>query len=119
MGAISTFIIVLSVVLLVLEFSSAAVYGRLIGDSVILKYLDEFKPFSVNQFNDVIISPAFDSTKTIEEIKHRVRNGKFISKTPLSITSKYYISTIGRVPRWSKTNDLIEELYKTSYKTSL
>lgn len=114
METILTFIIVLSVVLLLLEFSSAMVYGRLIGDSVVLKYLDEFKPFSVNQFNDAIISPAFDRTKTIEEIKHRVRNGKFISKTPLSITSKYYISTIGRVPRWSKTNDLIKELYKTS-----
>jgi hypothetical protein len=114
MEAILTFTIVLSIVLFAIEFASAAVYGRLIGDSIVLKYLDEFKPFSVNQFNDAIISPAFDSTKTIEEIKHRVRNGKFISKTPLSITSKYYISTVGRVPRWSKTNDLIEELYKTS-----
>jgi hypothetical protein len=35
-------------------------------------------------------------------------------KISFCIGSKYYISTLGRVPRWSKSHKLINELYKNT-----
>jgi hypothetical protein len=99
---------------LLFELAATYVYGWFISDDVALDYIEKFKPFEVNPFNDDIVSPGFDSTKPISEIKYRILNGKYIGKVPFPLISKYHISTIGRIPRWSRAHAEINELYKTA-----
>jgi hypothetical protein len=101
------------VFLLVLEFSSHSVYGNFLKDDEVIKYLEDFKPFTVNQFNRNIISPEIKFTDTDFDYD-RLTNSKYISKTPLSICSKYHISGWGRISRWSKSHKLINELFKNT-----
>lgn len=109
-----TILIALVAVLVLSEFANTIVYGWFISDKVALTYIEKFQPFEVNPFNDDIISPGFDSSKPVTEIRYRILNGKYISKVPLGLISKYHISTIGRIPRWSKAHQVITELYKTA-----
>jgi len=108
-----TILIALVAVLVLSEFASTMVYGWFISDEVALNYIEKFQPFEINPFNEDIISPGFDPSRPVTEIKHRILNGKYISKVPLGLISKYHISTIGRIPRWSKAHQVITELYKT------
>lgn len=42
--------------------------------------------------------------------------GIAIVRCPLSITSGYYISEVGMIPRWTKTNKLVKKLMKETIK---
>ncbi len=106
-------IIFLSIFVFVTEFSSYSVYGKFLKDEIVIKYLEDFKPFSVNPFDSSIISPEINFKENGFDFE-RLHNSKYISKTRLCFGSNYYISTLGRVPIWSKSHKLINELYKNT-----
>lgn len=108
---LATLIIVPLILLFVFEFSTVMVYGSLLKNGEVEKYLNDFSPFEFNQFNNDILSPEIRSFE-IKEMLHRLKHGKFIAKTPFSLTSKYYISGVGRVPRWSNSHREIERIYQ-------
>ena len=109
----TSLIIVLLIYIFATEYSSYSVYGKFLKDEIVIKYLEDFKPFSVNQFDSSIISPEINFKENGFDLE-RLRNSKYISKTRLCIGSKYYISTLGRVPIWSKSHKLINELFKNT-----
>lgn len=102
------------------ELAAATVYGKFLADEVVFNYLNEYKEFHKNQFDDSILSPKID-LKNMWELDNlsALTDHRFIAKVPFGITSRYYISRVGRVPRWSKMHNVITELYKKSNTTEL
>ncbi len=112
MIAVFTFVFVMS---LISELGSYSVYGKLLTDEQVFDYLMKFEPFELNPFNESIISPKlnFDGEDDkFESVLERLRDGKFISTVSLTLSSRYYISGLGRVQRWSRGHYMIKELYK-------
>jgi hypothetical protein len=111
MIAVFTFVFVM---MLIFEFSSHTVYGKLLTDEDVLDYLMRFEPFELNPFDKNIISCKINfGDDDHEYILHRIKNGKFISSNlNFTLSSKYYINGLGRVQRWSRGHYMIQELYK-------
>jgi hypothetical protein len=86
------------------ELANYAVLGKLLLDEnkltrVIDKALTKNK--ELNQYNSTMIY---------------LGNLPYISSSP-GLLSKYYISDIGRIPRWSKTTRLINKAFKDLEQT--
>lgn len=107
-------IISLLMVILILELSTYSIYGQLLSNNKVDEYLTKYQPFRKNPYNSNIISPKL----LIDDLSHnefqdRLMRGGYISTTPFSLTSKYYINGLGCVPRWSKSHKKIKNLFKT------
>lgn len=109
-----TAILVLLVCIVMLEFSNATVFGRMLSNDKVLEYLEKYSPFELNPMTSAIISPKmdFNSGEDFSKLMDILRNGEFISTVPLSVLSKYYINGYGRVLRWSQAHYKIKELHK-------
>ena len=107
------FLIVLGLLFLVFEGSTHSVYGKFLSDELVDAYIEEFQPFEFNPFDNDIVSPKMklDDDYSIERILHVSKNGRFISKTKISILSRYYINGLGRIPIWSRSHKKVKELY--------
>ena len=107
-------LIVLGVLFLVFEGTTHSVYGKFLSDEIVDAYIEEFEPFEFNPFDNDIVSPKmkFDDDYDIERMIHVAKNGRFISKTKVSILSRYYINNLGRVPIWSTSHKKVRDLYK-------
>ena len=108
-------IICLLVVIIIVELSTYSIYGQLISNDIVDEYLRKYQPFKKNPYNSNIISPKL----LIDDLPHnefqdRLMHGGYISTTLFSLTSKYYINGLGRVPRWSKSHKKIKNLFKTN-----
>jgi hypothetical protein len=79
----------------VLEFATFSVYGSFVSKQITNVYmnLDESK-LRLNPFNPSILSTPC-----------------FISNVPLGIFSKYYISGLGTIPRWSKLHNRVNQYF--------
>lgn len=110
MLAVFTFIFVM---MLMFEFASRMVYGKLLTDQQVMDHLMTFEPFELNPFNESIMSPKikFDDDYDLTKMTDRIKNGKFISIMSMTLSSKYYISGLGRVQRWSRGHYMIQRLY--------
>jgi hypothetical protein len=110
-GIIISFVIVMAI----FEFSSRATYGKFLKDEEVFDYLYEFEPFEKNPFNSDILGPALDKEDPFNNRNLKIlKSNKFIGQVKLSILCKYYISTVGMVPRWSKAHSVIKYLHQTS-----
>lgn len=98
--------------ILTFEFASRAVYGKMLTDEEVMKHLDKYGPFELNPFNESIMSPKITIDDDMDNIIDRVKNGRFISTIILTLSSRYYISGLGRVQRWSRGHYMIAQLYK-------
>ena len=86
-----------------IELSLFTFYGGFVKEKDVKEYLDKRDgDFELNLVNkDIIIS------------FHKPWDGTFINKhIPLSFLSKYYISGMGRVWRWSEGHRRIEKLFE-------
>jgi hypothetical protein len=111
-----TILIILVMVIVIPEITSNMVYGKFIKDDLVDDYIKSHKKFSLNPFDDSIVSPEYDFDDDFVELKKIIEDHRFISKTRLTILSNYYISGVGRVPVWSKSNTKIKEMYKNLKK---
>lgn len=86
-----------------IELSLFITYGSFVKEKDVKEYFDKRDGnFQLNPFNKDIIS------------FHNPWDGIFINKhIPLSFLSKYYISGMGRVWRWSHGHKKINNLFKT------
>ena len=107
-------LLVLTILLLILEFSTIATYGWYIKDEVVFDYLYEFEPFEKNPFDNKILGPVLNVDGDVKKMIHRAKNGKYISHTPFSPLSKYHISGKGPILRWTEAHKVINNLYKTT-----
>lgn len=113
-------IIILIVFLGVFEFATLTTYGKLLKDDVVFDYLYEFEPFEKNPFDNGILGPSLDKDYLSMERNMKImKSGKFISHTKFSLLSKYYISGLGTIPRWSQAHKTITKLYKNAKPTSI
>lgn len=104
----------------VFEFATFLTYGKLLKDGEVFEYLYEFEPFEKNPFDNGILGPAFNKEDMFSESNmKRFKSGKFISHTKFSLLSKYYISGLGIVPRWSEAHKTINKLYKNAKTPNL
>lgn len=108
-------IISLLMVILIFELSTYSIYGQLISNDKVDEYLRKYQPFKKNPYNSDIISPKL----LIDGLPHnefidRLNNGGHISTTTFSLTTKYYISGLGCIPRWSKSHKKIKNLFKSN-----
>ena len=79
------------------EISSYATYGKMISDNKIPN-LDDYV---LNTVNPSIM------------LNHKVNYGRFyITDSPFPLLSKYHVSGIGRVPRWSDGHKQIERKFE-------
>lgn len=110
-----TVVLILIIFVGVSEFATFSTYGKFLKDKEVFDYLYEFEPFEKNPFDNKILGPAFDKENMFSESNmKRFRSGNFISHTRLSLLSKYYISGLGIVPRWSDAHKTINKLYERS-----
>ena len=108
-------LIILIVFFGVFEFATLTTYGELLKDEAIYDFLYEFEPFEKNPFDDGILSPKFDKDYLSMERNMKImRSNKFISHTRFSLLSKYYISGLGTIPRWSEAHKTITKLYRNT-----
>ena len=79
----------------IMEFATFMVYGGFVSKQITDVYmnLDENK-LRLNQFNPSILS-----------------TNCYISNVPFSLFSKYYISGLGIIPRWSKLHKRVNEYF--------
>ena len=104
----------------VMEFATITTYGKLLKDDVVFDFLYEFEPFEKNPFDESILGPKLDPENMFSESNlKRLKSHKFISHTRFSLLSKYYISGLGIVPRWSQSHEVITKLYKTTQKSKI
>lgn len=108
-----TIILFCVVFTIISEFATHTTYGKFLNDQEVFDYLKRYESFSLNPFDHSIVSGDIDY-KNVEQVLEKLRNGDFISTTPLSLFSKYYISGIGRVFAWSKGTKEIDKVFKTS-----
>lgn len=108
-----TVVLILIIFVGVFEFATFSTYGKFLKDNEVFDYLYEFEPFEKNPFDDNILGPKFDKDYLSMERNMKImRTSKFISHTRLSLLSKYYISGLGIVPRWSEAHKTINKLYE-------
>jgi hypothetical protein len=113
-------LIILIIFFGVFEFATLTTYGELLKDDAVFDYLYEFEPFEKNPFDNGILGPALDRENAFSESNlKRLKSHKFISHTKFSLLSKYYISGLGTVPRWSEAHKTISKLYKNAKPTSI
>jgi hypothetical protein len=92
--------------------------------------LDESK-LILNKFNPSILSASGFVSKQITDVYINLDESKlslnqfnssilntncYIKKVPFSIFSKYYISTLGTIPRWSKLHKRVNEYFIIAYR---
>lgn len=111
-----TILIILVVVTVISELTSTSVYGKFIKDDVVDNYIESHKKFALNPFDNSILSPEYDCGDSFEELRKIMKDHRFIAKTRMVLLSDYYISGVGRVPVWSKSNAKIKEMYKNLNK---
>jgi radical SAM superfamily enzyme YgiQ (UPF0313 family) len=111
-----TILIIFVMVTVISELTSILVYGKFVNDDVVDNYIKSHKKFALNPFDNSILSPEYDCGDSFEELRKIIEDHKFISKTRLTILSNYYISGVGRVPIWSKSDAKIKEMYKNLNK---
>lgn len=94
--------------LFIFEFATFIVYGGFVSKQITDEFmnLDQSK-LSINQYNSTIL---------MDWSKYPVRG---ISTLPFSIFSKYYISDVGTIPRWSKLHKQIKLYYEVAKQNSL
>lgn len=88
----------LATLVVIFEITIALVFGSFISKAKIKAYLDE--RWDRFERNGSIIGYYFKY------------DGMFIAEHHETILSKYYVSGMGRVWRWSKAHRRINELYK-------
>ena len=102
------------------EFATFSTYGKFLKNEEVFDYLYEFEPFEKNPFDNGILGPAFNKEDMFGESNmKRFKSNKFISHTKFSLLSKYYISGLGIVPRWSEAHKTINKLYKNAKPTNI
>lgn len=87
------------------EVATFSVYGRFISKEVTDTYmnLDESK-LILNKYNPSILETNMSG---------------FITNIPFSIFSKYYISGLGTIPKWSKLHKRVEEYFAIASRNNL
>lgn len=85
----------LLVIVAIMEFATFITYGWFVSKQITDVYmnLDESK-LRLNQFNPSILS-----------------TNCYITNVPFSIFSKYHISGLGTIPRWSKLHKRVNEYF--------
>lgn len=91
-------IVLLCAIVAGIEFVTLGVYGSFVSSVIQSKYMD----LKEDEYYLNSLAPKILMLKS-----HR----GFISTLPFSIFSKYYISGVGVVPRWSKLHKQIEKYY--------
>lgn len=96
-------------IITVIEFSTFITYGKFVTKQITDEYmnLDESK-LRLNLFNPSILNIdgiIFDPYSYIAEV-------------PFSLFSKYHISGLGTIPRWSKLHKRINEYFVIARKNS-
>lgn len=104
-------IIILVGLLLVSELSTKSVYGSFISNKEVSEYVNGYDYFELNPYSKTLIS-GMNENETREDLLNRLVDRTYISTTPLSIFSKYYINGKGRVFIFSKGSKQIDNLYK-------
>jgi hypothetical protein len=107
------FLLFSGVFTLIGEFSAMMTYGKIMDDVDVLTYLGRYESFSINRFENSILSGDIDWSD-YNRVVQKIREGDYISNTRFSLLSKYYIAGKGRVWRWSRGHKKINNLYKTS-----
>ena len=108
------FLVIICCIITIFELTTYNSFGQLISNDKVDEYLRKYQPFKKNPYNGDLISPKL----LIDGLPHnefidRLSNGGYISTTSFSITTKYYISGLGCVPRWSKSHKKIKNLFKS------
>lgn len=95
---------IIAIIIVVAEFATFVVYGTFVSKQITetLMDLDE-KKLSLNMFDPSIL--LID-----------IHSSLYIDKVPFSAFSKYNISNLGTVPRWSKLHKRINEYYAIAIK---
>lgn len=89
--------IALLVLIVVYETSTFLAYGGFVNKDIQEHFCKlEKEDYRLNSLDIGILS---------------LEKGGYISKVQVSLFSKYYISGLGAVPRWSKLHDKIDEYY--------
>lgn len=104
------------IVTVISEISSSLTYGKFIKDDVVYDYIKSHKKFGLNPFDVSIMSPEYNFNDDFHELTKIIKDHRFIAKTRLVLLSDYYISGVGRIPIWSKSNTKIKEMYKNLNK---
>lgn len=86
------------------EFGTIEIFGGFVSKQVTDMYmnLDESK-LTLNQFDSSILTTS---------------EYPYISKVPFSFFSKYYISGLGTIPRWSKLHKRVNEYFVIAIKNN-
>lgn len=104
-------LIFLSGFILITEWASRSTYGSFLSNEEISDYINQFDYFEANPYSSTLIS-GVNENETTYEMLERLTDRSFISITQMSLFSKYYINGKGRVLRFSKSAEQIDNLYK-------